>query len=148
MNQDEVNREVEFLNIVYEDAQIGSESIEYVTGKIEDANMLKDLQNQHSQYTDLSNKATSQIANHNQVPKSRNSVSKAGLRSRVRFNTLMNKSNDNVAEVMIQESMIGVIDMSRVLKQFSEIPQETKQLGQELIGIEENNMQVMKQYLG
>ena len=109
--------------------------------------MLKDLQNVHSQYTDLSNKATSQIANHNQVPKSRNSVSKAGLRSRVRFNTLMNKSNDNVAEVMIQESMIGVIDMSRVLKQFSEIPQETKQLGQELIGIEENNMQIMKQYL-
>jgi len=44
--------------------------------------------------------------------------------------------------------MIGVIDMSRVLKQFSEIPQETKQLGQELIGIEENNMQIMKQYLG
>ncbi|MFY9197853.1 MAG: hypothetical protein WBK75_00210 [Acutalibacteraceae bacterium] len=148
MHQDEINKEVEFLNIVYEDAQIGSESIEYVTGKIEDANMLKDLQNQHSQYTDLSNKATSQIANHNQVPKSRNSVSKAGLRSRVRFNTLMNKSNDNVAEVMIQESMIGVIDMSRVLKQFSEIPQETKQLGQELIGIEENNMQIMKQYLG
>ncbi len=148
MHQDEMNREVEFLNIVYEDAQIGSESIEYVTGKIEDANMLKDLQNQHSQYTDLSNKATSQIANYNQVPKSRNSVSKAGLRSRVRFNTLMNKSNDNVAEVMIQESMIGVIDMSRVLKQFSEIPQETKQLGQELIGIEENNMQIMKQYLG
>jgi len=101
MHQDEINKEVEFLNIVYEDAQIGSESIEYVTGKIEDANMLKDLQNQHSQYTDLSNKATSQIANHNQVPKSRNSVSKAGLRSRVRFNTLMNKSNDNVAEVMI-----------------------------------------------
>lgn len=148
MHQDEINKEVEFLNIVYEDAQIGSESIEYVTGKIEDANMLKDLQNQHSQYTDLSNKATSQIANHNQVPKSRNSVSKAGLRSRVRFNTLMNKSNDNVAEVMIQESMIGVIDMSRVLKQFSKIPQETKQLGQELIGIEENNMQIMKQYLG
>jgi uncharacterized radical SAM superfamily Fe-S cluster-containing enzyme len=148
MHQDEINKEVEFLNIVYEDAHIGSESIEYVTGKIEDANMLKDLQNQHSQYTDLSNKATSQIANHNQVPKSRNSVSKAGLRSRVRFNTLMNKSNDNVAEVMIQESMIGVIDMSRVLKQFSEIPQETKQLGQELIGIEENNMQIMKQYLG
>lgn len=148
MNQDEVNREVEFLNIVYEDAQIGSESIEFVTEKIEDTNMLKDLQNQHRQYIDLSNKASNQISNHNQVPKSRNSISKAGLRSRVRFNTLMNKSNDNVAEVMIQESMVGVIDMSRVLKQFSEIPQETKQLGQELIGIEENNMQVMKQYLG
>lgn len=148
MNQDEVNREVEFLNIVYEDSQIGSESIEFVTEKIEDTNMLKDLQNQHRQYIDLSNKASNQISNHNQVPKSRNSISKAGLRSRVRFNTLMNKSNDNVAEVMIQESMVGVIDMSRVLKQFSEIPQETKQLGQELIGIEENNMQVMKQYLG
>ncbi|NCC86621.1 MAG: hypothetical protein EOM05_01970 [Clostridia bacterium] len=148
MQQDSKNREVEFLNKVFENAQMGGESIGYLADKIEDPNMLSDLQTQHSQYSNLSSKASAQLAQYSQTPKSVSPIAQMGVWSGVKLNTLVNKSNDHIAEMMIQGSMMGVIDMSRTLREYSDIPKEAKNLGQDLIGIEENNVQRMKQYLG
>jgi len=148
MQQDSKNREVEFLNKVFENAQMGGESIGYLTDKIGDPNMLSDLQTQHKQYSDLSNKASTQLAEYSHTPKSVSPITQMGVWSGVQLNTLVNKSNDHIAEMMIQGSMMGVIDMSRTLKEYSDISQDAKKLGQDLIGMEENNVQRMKQYLG
>lgn len=145
---DSQNREAEFLNKIYENAQMGGESISYLTDSIRDKSMLSDLQMQHKQYSDLSNKASEKLAKMSMTPKSASPISQAGVWSGVKMNTLVDKSNDHIAEMMIQGSMMGVIDMSRTLKEYSDISQSTKGLGEELIKVEENNVQRMKEYLG
>ncbi|MEG0978525.1 MAG: hypothetical protein RR911_00650 [Oscillospiraceae bacterium] len=146
--QENQNREVEFLNKIYENAQMGGESIGYLTGKIGDEGMLSDLQMQHKQYTELSSKASEKLAKLSEIPKSSSPMTQAGIWSGVQLNTLVDKSNDHIAEMMIQGSMMGVVDMSRTLKQYSDISQSTKKLGEELVKLEENNVQRMKEYLG
>jgi len=50
--------------------------------------------------------------------------------------------------MMMQGSMMGVIDMSRTLKEYGDTPEDCRKLGENLIKLEENSIQKMKQYLG
>jgi len=141
------NRDVEFLNKIYQNAQMGGDSIKMVSEKVEEAGLLNDLRTQHEQYSSIASKATAELAKYQALPKDKNPMSQVGLWSGVQMNTMVDKTPDHIAEMMIQGSMMGVIDMSRNLKRYSDTSQPVKDLGTNLIQIEENNIQRMKQYL-
>jgi hypothetical protein len=144
----ENKRTAEFLNKVYQNAQMASDSITTVSQKVKDKNLLSDLQTQHQQYTAISSKATTELANENQLPEDSNIMQQAMTWGGIQLNTAFDKTPDHIAEMMIQGSTMGIIDMSRTLKQYNDIPQNIKALGYELITVEENNVQRMKSYLG
>lgn len=144
----ENTRTAEFLNKVYQNAQMASESIVTVSQKIQDKNLLSDLQTQHQQYTAISSKATSELANENDFPTEKNFMEQAMTWGGIQLNTAFDKTPDHIAEMMIQGSTMGIIDMTRTIKQYNDVPQNIKALGYELITIEENNVQRMKNYLG
>ena len=56
--------------------------------------------------------------------------------------------NDKIAEMMIQGSTMGIIDLSRLMKEYSDISEDYRKIGQELIKLEEDGSQRMKQFLG
>ena len=141
-------RTAEFLNKVYQNAQMASDSITTVSQKVQDKNLLSDLQTQHQQYTAISSKATTELANANELPTDSNIMQQAMTWGGIQLNTAFDKTPDHIAEMMIQGSTMGIIDMSRTIKQYNDIPQNIKALGYELITIEENNVQRMKTYLG
>lgn len=142
------NRDVEFLNHIYKNATMGAESIGYLTEKIGDPNMLSDLQSQHQQYTNILSNVSNELSNLRKTPKSSNPMSHLGVWTGVQMNTIKDKSNDHIAEMMIQGSMMGVIDISRTLKEYKDINENLKQIGTDLVTLEENNIQRMKEYLG
>ena len=144
----ENKRTAEFLNKVYQNAQMASDSITTVSQKVQDKNLLSDLQTQHQQYTAISSKATTELANANELPTDSNIMQQAMTWGGIQLNTAFDKTPDHIAEMMIQGSTMGIIDMSRTIKQYNDIPQNIKALGYELITIEENNVQRMKTYLG
>lgn len=144
----ETNRTAEFLNKVYQNAQMASDSITTVAQKVQDNNLLSDLQTQHQQYDAISSKATTELANVNELPTEKGVISQVATWGGIQMNTLMDKSPDHIAEMMIQGSTMGIIDMTRTIKQYNDIPQNIKAIGYELVTIEENNVQRMKNYLG
>lgn len=144
----ENSRNAEFLNKVYQNAQMASESISLVAQKVQDTQLLSDLNTQHQQYSAITAKATAELSNENELPKDKNALSGAAAKSGIQMNTLLDKSPDHIAEMMIQGSVMGIIDMTRTIKQYNDIPQNIKALGYELVTVEENNVQRMKNYLG
>lgn len=144
----ETNRTAEFLNKVYQNAHMASESIATVAQKVQDQNLLADLQTQHQQYTSITSKATTELANTNELPSEKGFMTQVSTWGGIQMNTMLDKSPDHIAEMMIQGSVMGIIDMTRTIKQYSDIPQNIKALGYELVTIEENNVQRMKNYLG
>lgn len=143
----EKNRTVDFLNKVYKNAQMGEESITYLTDKVDDPQLLSDLQCQHKEYTDIADKAVGELSKQQALPQKQNPLSQIGVFAGVQMNTLTDKSPDKIAEMMIQGSMMGVIDMTRTLKEYSDTPSNVQKIGQDLIKLEENSIQKMKQYL-
>lgn len=143
----ENNRTVEFLNKVYKNAQMGEESITFLSEKIEDPMLMSDLQCQHKEYTDISDKAVDALSQQQALPQKQNPLSQIGLFAGVQMNTITDKSPNKIAEMIIQGSMMGVIDMTRTLKEYSDTPTNVQKIGQDLIKLEENSIQKMKQYL-
>lgn len=144
----ENTRTAEFLNKVYQNAHMASESIATVSQKVQDKNLLSDLQTQHQQYTAITSKATTELANANEFPSEKSIMEQAMTWGGIQMNTAFDKTPDHIAEMMIQGSTMGIIDMTRTIKQYNDIPQNIKALGYELVTIEENNVQRMKNYLG
>ena len=144
----EKSRTEEFLNKVYENAEMCCESISMITEKVEDPSLLSELQSEHRDYTDLSGEAVNLLAKENKLPKEKGPLAQFGVWSGIQMNTAFDKSPDRIAEMMMQGSMMGVIDMSRTLKEYGDTPEDCRKLGENLIKLEENSIQKMKQYLG
>lgn len=141
------SRNSEFLNKVYKNAKMGGESVRYVSEKANDPALLSDLQCQHKAYTDLQNRAAEALAETCEMPKEQSPVAQAAIWSGVQMNTMLDKSPDKIAEMMIQGSMMGVIDMTRTLGRYGDMPANLKKIGEDLVKLEENSIQKMKQYL-
>ncbi len=144
----EENRNVEFLNKVYENATMGGESISMLSEKAEDKDVLLELQRQHNEYTKIAGDTVQALAQEKAVPKKQSAISKMGLWSGVQMNTLTDRSSDKIAEMMIQGSTMGIIDLSRLMKEYSDIPDNYKKIAENLIKLEEDGSQKMKQFLG
>ena len=142
------NRNVEFLNKIYENATMGGESVSMLVEKVKDKDVLLELQRQHSEYTKIAGDTVKALSKEKAIPKEQSPISKIGLWSGVQMNTLTDRSNDKIAEMMIQGSTMGIIDLSRLMKEYSDISEDYRKIGQELIKLEEDGSQRMKQFLG
>ncbi len=142
------SKNAEFLNRIYQNAKMAEDSITYVTERTENSGLLSDLATQKKQYESISGKAAAELEKMSEKPKDNSAMSKMGVKTGTVMNTLFDKTPDKIAEMMIQGSIMGVIDMTRTIKEYNDVSQNIKAIGYELITAEENNAQRMKAYLG
>lgn len=141
------NRNTEFLTKIYQNARMGCESISCVSEKSKDEKMKQSLLKQHEQYNSVAQDASEMLVKEGKPAREKGPVSKAMLWSGIQLNTIADKTSDHIAEMMIQGSMMGVIDLSRNLKRYSDTDSSVKKLGERLIEVEEKNIQNMKDFL-
>lgn len=137
----------EFLTKIYQNAKTGCDSISYVSEKSNDEKLRQFLLDQHREYSEIAQDATKLLNESGKAAKDKSPVSKAMIWSSVQMNTLADKTSDHIAEMMIQGSIMGIIDMSRNLKRYNDTTAPIKKLGERLIEAEEKNIQNMKEYL-
>lgn len=142
----EQNKEV--LTKIYQNAKMGSDSISYVNKKSDDESLKSALLCQQSEYSQVASEAAELLNKDGEPAKDKGVFSHACLWGSVQMNTLADKSADHIAEMMMQGSMMGIIDMSRTLKKYGSAEHSAIKLGEKLIETEENNIQQMKSFLG
>lgn len=126
---------------------MGADSISYVSEKTDDAQLRDALFDRHAQYTDMAARAAELLTQEDEIPKDKGVMAQVCLWSSVQMNTVSDRSADHIAEMMIQGSMLGVIDLARNLRRFSDVSPEAAKLCEELIEVEENNIQKTKTFL-
>jgi hypothetical protein len=142
-----IDENIEFLNEVYKNSQAGSESISYLKEKVDDKQLLLELQNELTEYQNIQQRVTKLMANYKAVPKEQTPMAQMGMWTGVQMNTLLDKSPDKIAEMMIEGATMGIVDMTRSLKEHREVPEEARKIGSDLIAVEERTIQNMKRYL-
>ena len=65
-----------------------------------------------------------------------------------KFNSMKDPSASHIAEMMINGATMGVIDMTKRLKQYQAQDPEIDALGRDVVEFEENTVTKMKNYLG
>ena len=139
--------DVALLFEVYQNARIGMDAIDMILPKTKDLGLIGDLSAQRSRYLDVAKKAAQHLLDCNVFPADHNMLGKSALWASVQFSTLLDATPKHLAQLMINGSRKGVDELNVLLAQHMQAEQQTADLANEFIALEQNNMEKLNTYL-
>lgn len=141
------NINLTILNEIGKATRMGLSSISFVSEKIEDEKMKEDLSTQYANYGKVLDKVNTQFEKYGEIPDEEPMKDKMMTWTGVQMNTLTDKSNSHIAELMIQGNLMGIIESQKLLNHSPEMEQEVKDILNDFINLQNNNIDKMKEYL-
>ena len=135
------------LNELNKGLKMGMDSISNVSEKVQDDRFKQDLKYQYDEYNKILNEVNNELTHYDDFPKEINPVQKAMGWMGVEINTIMDKSNSKIAEMMIQGTNMGIIEGVKLLNQNPDADEEVKNVLNEFIKFQENTVEQLKKYL-
>ena len=135
------------LNELNKGIKMGMDSISNVSEKVQDDRFKQDLKYQYDEYNKILNEVNDELTHYDDFPKEVNPVQKAMGWMGVEMNTMMDKSNSKIAELMIQGTNMGIIEGVKLLNQNPDADEEVKNVLNEFIKFQENTVEQLKKYL-
>ena len=144
MNQ---NATVALLKEIYQNARTAVDAIQVLLTKSTSSHFTGSLQSQAAQYRQIANEAAAQLQGFRELPADNPIFERIGMWASVQMSTMANKSPDHMAEIMINGSTMGVIEMTKHLHANHNVDPAAQALAHKLIGTEQNNIDLMKNFL-
>jgi len=138
---------VEFLNYIYQNAEMGKDTIHQLIGISQDEEYKKMLRSQLQEYKMIYDSTDEKLKELNKEAKDINAFSKVSTYAMVNLKTLANESPSHISEMLIQGSTIGIVDLTKKLKEYTDVDEEILALANKLLQLEQNNVEECKKYL-
>ena len=135
------------LNELNKGIKMGMDSISNVSEKVQDDRFKQDLKYQYDEYNKILNEVNDELTKFDDFPKEINPMQKAMSWMGVEMNTMMDKSNSKIAELMIQGTNMGIIEGVKLLNQNPDADEEVKNVLNKFIKFQENTIEQLKKYL-
>jgi hypothetical protein len=135
------------LNEINKGIKMGMDSISNVSEKVNDDNFKKDLKFQYDKYNDILNKVSTELSKYNDFPKELNPMQKTMGWMSVEFNTMEDKSNSKIAEMMLQGTNMGIIKGTKLLNHNPNTDESVKNILSEFVSFQEDTVEQLKKYL-
>ena len=135
------------LNYVYQNAEMGTRTIDKLLGIVEDKEFLRHLEAQKKEYSAFEREAGNLLERNGCDAKGLNALEKMSTYLMIDMQTLMDRSASHVAEMMMVGSNMGVINAVKNLKKYPDADRDTRGLMERLLKEEEDNVQQLKKFL-
>ena len=135
------------LNQINQSIKMGMDSISNVSEKVQDSRLKDELLFQYDKYNEILNEVNNELTNYDNFPKDLNPMQKAMGWMGVELNTLTDKSNSKIAELMIQGTNMGIIEGVKLLNHNPDTEQPIKDILNKFINFQQNNVEQLKKYL-
>ena len=135
------------LNELNKGIKMGMDSISNVSEKVQNDRFKEDLKYQYDEYNKILNEVNQELTNYNDFPKELNPMQKAMGWMGVEMNTITDKSNSKIAELMLQGINMGIIEGVKLLNQNPDADEEVKNVLNKFIKFQENTVEQLKKYL-
>ena len=132
------------LNQVNQAIKMGMDSISNVSEKVQDSRLKDELLFQYDKYNEILNEVNDELTNYDDFPKDLNPMQKAMGWMGVEMNTLTDKSNSKIAELMIQGTNMGIIEGVKLLNHNPDTEQHIKDILNKFIDFQQNNVEQLK----
>lgn len=142
-----MNDENYVLNELNKGIKMGMDSISNVAEKVQDDNFKQDLKYQYDKYNDILNNVNNQLSNYDDFPKELNPMQKAMGWMSVEMNTIADKSNSKIAEMMLQGTNMGIIEGIKLKNEFPDLNNSVESVLNEFIKFQQDNVEQLKKYL-
>ena len=135
------------LNEIGKGLQMGLDSISNITEKVDDQNFKDDLLNQYAEYSNLLKRTNEEISHYSDVPEQLNPMQKAMGWVSIEMNTMTDKSNSKIAEMMLQGTNMGIIEGVKLWNNNPDTTHEIKSILKDVIAFQEHTVEKLKKYL-
>ena len=135
------------INDVYKNAHIALQSISDLLPAVVDDDIKTELKEQYEGYEKLIGEISSVMAENGVTPKDVNPFKKAMLWSSIKMKTMMNNSRNQVAEMMINGTVMGINELTAMKNEGQNLDDGVLNLLQKLLSLEEEYEQKLKTYL-
>lgn len=141
------NKNVEVLNALYQNTSMGISALEKVIPKVKDKTLKDELQSQLQSYNETNQEITQSIYSYDASPKDISGYSKFSADMGIKMNTAISKSSSHIAQMMIQGTDMGIIDINKQLNRYQGADDSVIQQAKDLLDDEQVYLDKMKKYL-
>lgn len=135
------------LNEVHKGVCMGKDSISMISEKSSDEQFKDELTYQYNKYLETEDRVNQQFENIGEIPDDTPMGTKIMGWSGIQFNTINDKSNSQLSELLIQGYDMGIIKGVKLLNQSPEASQEVKDILNGFISFQENSIARLKKFL-
>lgn len=142
------NTELNILDEINKGATMGMDAISFIKDKVGDKEFRQVLNIEYNKYQEISQRVNNIYNNYSsKEPHEPNKMEKAMTWYGVQMQTLKDKSNSNISELLLKGTNMGIIEGRRLLNQHQNISPQIHNLLNEFVSMQENSAQTLKKYL-
>jgi len=135
------------LNEVSKIAKMGMDSISYLAPKVSDKEMRKILVAMYSQYGNTQSQVNQHFEKYGEIPDSTPLKDKMMSFAGIQFNTLRDRSNSHIAGIMIQGTLMGIIECQKILNCKLDVQKSTTELIKDFNKFQRDNIDKLNAFL-
>lgn len=135
------------LNQINTGIKMGMDSISNISEKVTNNELKNELLFQYDKYNEILNDVNFELKHYNEFPKELNPMQKAMGWMNVEWNTIDDKSDSNIAEMMLKGTNMGIIEGVKLLNNNPNTNENIKNILNNFIKFQENNVEQLKKYL-
>lgn len=139
---------VKVLDEVNKGTTMGMDAISYVTEKVGDERFKGVLDVEYGKYKKIANRVSDIYSQYSQAePQETNKMDKMMTWYGVQMNTIKDKSNSKISELLMQGTNMGIIEGRRLLNNNPSIDNEVRQILNDFVVMQEDSVETLKKYL-
>ncbi|MDD3430392.1 MAG: hypothetical protein PHG02_10365 [Oscillospiraceae bacterium] len=147
MKIEEKQDTLEILNYVVRNTQMGCNTLNQLCEDAKTSALKKELETQKEHYSEVLNKATVMLHNMGEDAEKLGPMTKVSTYVGVAANTMRDSSPRHMADMLIQGSTMGVVDITKRLKDYPNVTPEAHALADSLMHFEQDNIEHLKAFL-
>lgn len=137
----------EFLNYIYQNTNMGIDTIKQILGIVEDKKFSETLQLQLKEYENINSIAKKKLNDLGHQEKDIGNMQKIGAYMSISVKTLIDKSTSHIAEMLIEGSTMGIVDATKHINKYDKANKDIIDLANQLLKTEQNNVEQLKKFL-
>lgn len=143
------NNELNVLDEVNKGATMGMDAIEFISKKVGDENFKNVLDIEYNKYKDISRRVNDLYLNYTskKEPHETSGMNKVMTWWGIQMNTMSDKSNSNLSELLLNGTNMGIIEGRRLLNQNPNINKDIHSLLADFVKMQEDSVEKLKSYL-
>ena len=140
-------QEIEILKEISKDSKMGMDSINMVGEKVQDEKFQKLLDEQHNEYQNIFDRTQELLLQHDEEIEDVPAMQKMMGWMGIQMNTMNDKSNSQLSELLIQGNDMGIIKGHKLLNHNEFTTPEIQNLLSDFIRLQEKNIDDLKKWL-
>ena len=140
-------QEIEILKEISKDSKMGMDSINMVGEKVQDEKFQKFLNEQHNEYQNIFDRTQEILKQHGETIEDVPTMQKMMGWMGIQMNTMTDKSNSQLSELLIQGNDMGIIKGHKLLNGSNFTTPEIENLLSDFVRLQEKNIDDLKKWL-